>query len=246
MVERLRGQLARLARLFTPAAAPGSRLIAAGRGLHQASRSRAAPPMDQRGCRRTARLRSRPGRMLATSSAENPSAASASGGSHAGRCRRRVSVRAASRCARSRSVRAEARLPRPVSMARRCKSGRLGTDIGHHVRAVRASVRAATGAAITRDRSSTRTPDSGRWTRGPGFWRGLADLLDGQHRKRGERIVLRRRRPFVVGAHQRDHRAAVIGRGLEGFAVPLIQRGLDFSRSCSATRARCRRRRDDA
>src|SRR6201999_3927925 len=62
----------------------------------------------------------------------------------------------------------------------------------------------------------------------PRLWRGLTDLLDGQYWKRGERLGLRRRRPFLMRAHQRHHGAAGIGRGLEGLAVPLIARGLDF------------------
>ena len=63
---------------------------------------------------------------------------------------------------------------------------------------------------------------------GPGFWRGLADLLDRDQRQSGQRLGVRRRRPFVMRAHHRDHAAAGIGRGLERLAVPLHQRGLNL------------------
>ena len=60
----------------------------------------------------------------------------------------------------------------------------------------------------------------------PRFWRGLADFLDRDQRQFGQRFGVRQRRPFVMRAHQRDHAAAGIGRGLERLAVPLHQRGL--------------------
>ncbi len=108
------------------------------------------------------------------------------------------------------------------------KRRQLGTGDQHHVGAVRGERASGDGGrdhprqvehAHARQRTVALRPR---------LWRGLADLLDGQHRKRGERLRLRRRRPFLMRAHQRHHRAAGIGRGLEGLAVPLIERGLDF------------------
>ena len=63
---------------------------------------------------------------------------------------------------------------------------------------------------------------------GPRFWRGVADLLDLDQRQFGQRFGVRRCRPFLMRAHHRDHAAIGIGRGLERFAVPLHQRGLDL------------------
>ena len=63
--------------------------------------------------------------------------------------------------------------------------------------------------------------------RGPRFWRGLADLLDRDQRQFGECAGMRRRRPFLMRAHHRDHAAGGIGRGLERLAVPLHQRSLN-------------------
>ena len=71
-------------------------------------------------------------------------------------------------------------------------------------------------------------PASGRSPAGPRFWRGLADFRDRDQRQFGERPGMRRGRPFVMRAHQRDDAAAGIGRGLERLAVPLHQRGLNF------------------
>ena len=90
-----------------------------------------------------------------------------------------------------------------------------------------ASVRPATGPAITRDRSSTRSPASERSPFGPRLWRGLADLCDRDQWQSGERLGVRRCRPLVMGAHEGDDAAAGIGRGLERLAVPLHQRGLN-------------------
>ena len=64
--------------------------------------------------------------------------------------------------------------------------------------------------------------------RGPGFGRRLADLLDREHRKLSERFGMRRRRPFFRRAHEGNHGAAGIGRGLERLAVPPRQRRLDL------------------
>ena len=81
---------------------------------------------------------------------------------------------------------------------------------------------------------------------GPRLWRGLADLLDRDQRQFGERLGMRRCRPFVMRAHQGDDAAAGIGRGLERLAVPLHQRGLNRRRAPACSSAPCRRRRGDA
>ena len=62
---------------------------------------------------------------------------------------------------------------------------------------------------------------------GPGLWRGLADFRDRDQRQSGERLGVRRCRPLLMRAHEGDDAAAGIGRGLERFAVPLHQRGLN-------------------
>src|SRR2546430_3432515 len=62
----------------------------------------------------------------------------------------------------------------------------------------------------------------------PRLWRRLADFLDSDQRQFGQRARVRRRRPFLMRAHHRDHAAGGIGRGLEGLAVPLHQRGLNL------------------
>ena len=62
---------------------------------------------------------------------------------------------------------------------------------------------------------------------GPGFWRRLTDLRDRDQRQSSERPSMRRCRPLLMRAHEGDDAAAGIGRGLERFAVPLHQRGLN-------------------
>ena len=117
-------------------------------------------------------------------------------------------------------------LPRPVSMVSHGIAGRSGTGDQHHVGAMRGERAAGDGTgdhprqiqhAQARERAIAARP----W-----FWRGLADFLDRDQRQFGERLGMRQRRPFVVGAHHRDHAAGGIGRGLERLAVPLHQRGL--------------------
>ena len=110
-----------------------------------------------------------------------------------------------------------------------------------------ASVRPATGPAITRDRSSTRTPASGRSPAGHGFGAGLADLLDRDHAA-VRPAPWRAARPTIrsMRAHHRHHAAAGIGRGLERLGVPLHQCGLNRRRAPACSSAPCRRRRGDA
>jgi len=64
----------------------------------------------------------------------------------------------------------------------------------------------------------------------------------------GERFGVRQIGPFLVRAHQRDHAAAGIGRGLEGFAVPLSSSRVPEPRRVPRLAAQkpCRRRRGDA
>ena len=125
-------------------------------------------------------------------------------------------------------------------------AGRSGPEISSTSAPCAASVRPATGPAITRDRSSTRNARERAVACGPGFWRGIADLFDRDQRQFGQRPGLRQRRPLVVRAHHRDHAAAGIGRGLERLGVPLHQRGLDVVALGLAVQAPCRRRRGDA
>ena len=62
----------------------------------------------------------------------------------------------------------------------------------------------------------------------PRFWRRIADLFDRKRWQLRKRPGVWRRRPFVMRAHQRHHSTAGIGRGLERFAVPSHQGGLDI------------------
>ena len=125
-------------------------------------------------------------------------------------------------------------------------AGRSGPEISSTSAPWAASVRPATGPAITRDRSSTRMPASGRSPLGHGFGAASPIFVDRDQRQSGERLGMRRRRPFVMRAHQGDDAAAGIGRGLERLAVPLHQRGLNRRRAPACSSAPCRRRRGDA
>ena len=62
----------------------------------------------------------------------------------------------------------------------------------------------------------------------PRFWRRIADLFDRKRWQLRKRPGVWRRRPFVMRTHQRHHSTAGIGRGLERFAVPSHQGGLDI------------------
>ena len=137
-------------------------------------------------------------------------------------------------------------LPRPLSMVSQGIAGSSGPEISITSAPCAASVRPATGPAITRDRSSTRKPGERAIALRPWFGRGLADLLDRDQRQLRERFGMRRRRPFVVTAHHRDHAAGGIGRGLEFFGLPLHQRRLHVVALGLAIQAPCRRRRGDA
>jgi hypothetical protein len=89
-------------------------------------------------------------------------------------------------------------------------------------------VRPATGAGddarqIEHPDACERTLAFRPWLRG-----GVADLFDRDQRQFGERPGVRRRRPFVMRAHQGDDAAIGVGGGLERLAIPLHQRGLDL------------------
>ena len=118
-------------------------------------------------------------------------------------------------------------LPRPVSMVSHGIAGSSGPEISSTSAPCAASVRPATGPAITRDRSSTRMPASGRSPLGHGFGAASPIFVDRDQRQSGERLGVRRCRPLVMRAHEGDDAAAGIGRGLERLAVPLHQRGLN-------------------
>ena len=64
-------------------------------------------------------------------------------------------------------------------------------------------------------------------SRGPRLGRGLADFLDRERRQCRQCAAMRRRRPFLLRTHHRDHAAGGIGRGLERFGIPLQQGGLN-------------------
>ena len=118
-------------------------------------------------------------------------------------------------------------LPRPVSMVSQGIDGRSGPEISSTSAPCAASVRPATGPAITRDRSSTRSPASGRSPRRARVWARLRRSF--RSRPAAVRPVPWHgaRQPFLARAHHRDHAAGGIGCGLERLGVPLHQRGLD-------------------
>ncbi len=118
-------------------------------------------------------------------------------------------------------------LPRPVSMAEPGDRRQIGTGDQHHIGAVDGERAAGDGTCDHARQVEHANSRKRTIALGPGFWRGVADLLDRDQRQGGKRLGMRRCRPFVMRAHESDDTAAGIGRGLERLAIPLHQRGLD-------------------
>ena len=106
-------------------------------------------------------------------------------------------------------------------------AGSSGPEISSTSAPCAASVRPATGPAITRDRSSTRMPASGRSPLGHGFGAASPIFVIEISGNPASALACGVADHCVMRAHEGDDAAAGIGRGLERLAVPLHQRGLN-------------------
>ena len=117
-------------------------------------------------------------------------------------------------------------LPRPVSITSASIAGRCAAVTLSTSAPCAASVRPHTGPAITRVRSSTLTPASGRSPAGSGSRRRVADPLDAEQRQARDRAALRMRVPFRERARGGDDQAGLGGGVFQREGLPAVERAL--------------------
>ncbi len=143
-------------------------------------------------------------------------------------CASRARARSQSRSSVARRSMAGGQLAAPhVDVELRQARQVRGRD-AHHIGAVRRQARDRTpGPAMTRVRSSTRMPESGRSApRGSGRGWSIADPGDLEQRQPRHRLALRMRGPLGRRAHHGGDQPGLGGRRLEFLALPFHQRRL--------------------
>ena len=80
---------------------------------------------------------------------------------------------------------------------------------------------------------------------GPRLWRGLADFRDRDQRQSGERLGMRRRRPFVMRAHEARRRSRRHRPRSRTPRRPIASARPELLRAPACSSAPCRRRRGD-